>query len=67
VQEKKGRETLEQWFLTFLTYLTLLSNKITRFTPNTLSGAHLLKIRINKLLQFRMIHKNLRLLQFILQ
>jgi len=37
--------SLDQWFLTFFTYLTLLSDKITRFTLNTLNGAHLLKIR----------------------
>jgi len=36
---------LDQWFLTFFTYLTLLSNTITRFTPNTFSGALFLKIR----------------------
>jgi len=36
---------LDQWFLTIFTYLTLLSNKMARFTPNTRSGAHLLKIR----------------------
>ena len=36
---------LDQWFLTFFTYLNLLSNKITRFSPSTLSGVHLLKIR----------------------
>jgi len=28
----------EQWFLTFFTSLSLLSNKITGFTPNTLNG-----------------------------
>jgi len=32
-------KVLNQWFLTFFAYLTLLSNKITRFTPNTLNGA----------------------------
>jgi len=31
--------------LTFFTDLSLLSNKITRLTSNTLSCAHLLKIR----------------------
>jgi len=35
----------EQLFLTFFTYVTLLSNKIAGFTPSTLDGAHLLKIR----------------------
>ena len=35
-------ELLVQWFLTFFTYLTLSSNKITKFTPN---GDHLLKMR----------------------
>ena len=39
------QQTLRQWFLTLFTYLTLLSNNITRFTPNTLGGGHLLKIR----------------------
>jgi len=34
-------------------FYPVLSNKITRFTPNTLSGAHFLKYEINKLLQFR--------------
>jgi len=37
--------TLNQWFLTFFPYLTLLLNKITRFNPSTLSGAHFLKKR----------------------
>jgi len=36
--------SLVQWFLTVFIYLTPLSNEITRFTPNTLNGAHLLKI-----------------------
>jgi len=27
-------DSLDQWFLTFFTYFTLLSNKITRFTPS---------------------------------
>jgi len=41
---KKVRQLcLDQWFLTFFTYHTLLSNKITRITPNTLNRAHLLK------------------------
>jgi len=40
-----GNSGLEQWFLTFFTYLTLSSNKITRFTPDTLSGAHVRKMR----------------------
>jgi len=31
--------------LNLYTYLTLLSNKIARFTPNTLNGDRLLKIR----------------------
>ena len=31
--------------LTFFTYLTLLSNTITRFNPNALNGAHLLKVQ----------------------
>jgi len=30
--------------LNLLTYLTLLSNKITRFTPNIVNGAHILKM-----------------------
>jgi len=42
---------LSQWFLTFFTYLTLLSNKITRFTPNALNVAYFLKIRNQKVLQ----------------
>jgi len=58
---------LHQWFLTFLIYLTLLLNQITRFTPNTLNGAHLLKIRKKHLLQFRMIHKNLHWLRCMVQ
>ena len=58
--------SLEQWFLTFFTYLTLLSNKITRFTPNILIGFHLSKFEINELLQF-MIYKNVHLLQFMVQ
>jgi len=33
---------LDQWSLTFFTYLTLLSNKVTRFSTNTLNGGHLL-------------------------
>jgi len=36
---------IEQWSLNFFTYLALLSNKITRFTPSTLSDVRLLKIR----------------------
>ena len=43
------------------------TNKITRFTPNTLNGTHLSKIRIKKLLQFRMFYKNLHWLQFMIQ
>ena len=39
---------LVQWFLTFYTYLTILSNKIIRFTPNSFNGAHLLKKRYKK-------------------
>jgi len=35
---------LVQWPLTFFTYLTLVSNNIIIFTPNTLNGAHFLKI-----------------------
>ena len=59
---------LVQWFLTFFTYLMLLSKKITRFTPNILNhAAHLLKNEINELLQLRMIYKNLRLLQIMVQ
>jgi len=38
-------QSIAQWFLKFFKYLSLLSNKITRFTPNTLNGADLLKIR----------------------
>jgi len=37
-------DDLDKWFLTIFTCLTLLSNKIARFTPNALSGVHLLKI-----------------------
>jgi len=37
--------SIDQWFTTFFTYLTHLSNKITRFIPNTLNGANLLKIQ----------------------
>jgi len=45
-----------------------LSNKITRFTTNTLSGALIYwKYEHNKLLQFRMIYENLHLLQFMVQ
>jgi len=40
--EVKG---IAQWFSTFFTHLTFSSNKITRFTPNKLSGAHFLKIQ----------------------
>ena len=59
--------SLQQWFLTVFTYLTLLSNKITRFTPNTHNGAFCWKYEMSKLLQFRMIYKNLNRLQFMFQ
>ena len=39
------RFSIGQWFLTFFAYLTILSNKISKFIPNTVSGAHLLRIR----------------------
>jgi len=38
-------ECIDQWFLTFSTYLTLLSNSIARLNLNALNGVHLLKIR----------------------
>jgi len=57
---------LVQWFLTFYTYLTILSNKIIRFTPNSFNGAHLLKNDI-KNVQLRMIANTLHLLQFMIQ
>jgi len=49
-----GRITkhLTQWFLTFFTYLTLLSHMITSFTPNTLNGAIFWRYEIKKLFQF---------------
>jgi len=31
-----GEQHLAQWFVTFFTYLTILSNKVTRFTLKTL-------------------------------
>jgi len=37
------KELLRTVIPTFVTCLTLLSNKITRFTSNTLDGARLLK------------------------
>jgi len=51
------RDGIIRWFLTFFTYLTLSSNNIARFTPSTLHGADLFKIRNNKFLQFRIICK----------
>ena len=59
--------SLDQCFLNFFTYLTLLSNKITTFTPNTPNVAICWKCEINKLLQFGMIYKNLNKLQFMFQ
>jgi len=38
------KDVLAQWFFAFCT-CTLLSNKTTRFIPNTLKGAQLLKIQ----------------------
>jgi len=40
VQRKVRTLGLVQWFLTFFYISYPLSNKITRFTPNTLNGAH---------------------------
>jgi len=45
VQKWSADVILQQWFLNFFTYLTLLSNKVTRFTHNAVIGAHLLKLR----------------------
>jgi len=57
LQDRYGRRTSHersffalQWFLTFITYIALVSNTIARFTPDTLSDAHLLKIRMEKTL-----------------
>jgi len=36
---------LDQWFLTFFTYLTLFVEEAYQIYPNTLNGAHLLKTR----------------------
>jgi len=59
---------LGQWFfLTFFTYLTLLSNKITRFIPIHSMVLIYWKYEHNKLLQFRMINKILHWLQFMVQ
>jgi len=45
--------------INLFTYLTPLSNKITRFTRNILNGAPLFKrYEINQLLQFEMIYEN---------
>jgi len=55
---------LGQWFSTIFTDLTLLSNKVTRFTLNKVNGAHLLKYEINEFLQFRMIYKKFTLAAF---
>jgi len=44
-QSCQGQDKARQWFLTIFTNIILLSNKISRFTTNTLNGAHLLKIR----------------------
>ena len=59
-----------QCFLTFLHYFTLLSNKITRFTPNPLNMVvNLPLIENTKLrnIEFRMIYLNLFRLQFMVQ
>jgi len=60
-------QSLAQWFLTFFTYLTLLSNYITRFTTKTLNDAHFLKIWNWPTLAFRMVYKNLHFLQYMVQ
>jgi len=39
ILQEPGLFSLGQWFLTFFTYPTLLSDKITRFIPNTLNGS----------------------------
>jgi len=44
-RKRLSTHSLTQWFLTFFTYVVLLSNKTTRFTLSTLNGTHLLKIR----------------------
>jgi len=53
--------------LNLFTYLTRLSNKITRFTPMHSMVFVCWKYEINKLLELRMIYKNLHWLQFMVQ
>jgi len=45
--ESSQRNFPGQWFLTFSTHITLLSNKVTRFTPNTL--IHWLQFKIQSI------------------
>jgi len=57
--QKLKNQNLWQWILTFFTYLTLLSNKITRFTSVHSMLLIFWKCEINKLLQFRKVILNL--------